>query len=265
MATKAEPTVLAIGFFDGVHLGHQRVIKAARRIAQQNQMKLSVMTFSPHPKEVLSNGKAIVQYLTSLSEKKAIFDSLGVDICYVVEFTSELSVLPPKIFVKQYLVNMCVRHVVAGYDFTYGVKGTGNMNRLLLDSEKKLAVTTVPKVECGEEKISSTLIRQLLNEGAVAKLPQYLGRYYFSRGTINQNKQRYITTIVPVSPYSLPKNGIYQISLCSANSEVNTDILIKGNQMILNPNVSKLFISGEKVTVIWKERVSSTKEKVDTR
>src|SRR5690606_30766054 len=90
---QAGPCVIALGFFDGVHKGHQQVIQAARNVAREKGVSLAVMSFFPHPKEVLTNGSQQVDYLMPVKEKQRIFKELGVDIAYIVEFNSSFSAL----------------------------------------------------------------------------------------------------------------------------------------------------------------------------
>ena len=126
--SEVEPCVIALGFFDGVHLGHQAVIKAAKRAADEKKLPLVIMSFFPHPKEVLSNGKKIVSYLMPLADKQKKFKQLGVQTFCMVQFDSEFAALTPKQFVQNYLFDFGAQQIVAGFDFTYGCRGEGNMD-----------------------------------------------------------------------------------------------------------------------------------------
>ena len=110
-----------------------------------------------------------------LSEKEERLESLGVDTFYIVEFDKEFAALPPEEFAAKYLVELGVVHAVAGFDFCYGYKGAGNMDRLSNDSGKLIDVTKVEKVGFQGEKISSTRIRERLLTGNVEELPHLLG------------------------------------------------------------------------------------------
>ncbi|WP_096199445.1 FAD synthetase family protein [Bacillus sp. FJAT-45350] len=211
-------TVLAIGFFDSVHLGHQHVIKTAKEISKKKGLKLAALTFFPHPKEVLSNGTKKVNYLTPLSDKIQSLANLGVEICYLVNFNKEFSNMSPKKFVHECIVKHNVKHVVAGFDFAYGRRGEGNMSRMKEDGNGMFDVTTISKVEEQNNKISSTLIRNLINDGEVDKVPSYLGDFYISKGNIEgyemdyrQNKIYF--TLKQHSHYMLPKSGAYKVEL----------------------------------------------------
>ncbi len=172
---KAKPNVMALGCFDGLHTGHCQVINTAFEKAKEQNVQLAVMSFFPHPKSVVTNGKKQVHYLMPLSEKEERLESLGVDTFYIVEFNKEFAALPPEEFAAKYLVELGVVHAVAGFDYCYGYKGAGNMDRLYNDSGKLIDVTKVEKVGYQGEKISSTCIRERLLAGNVEELPHFLG------------------------------------------------------------------------------------------
>jgi riboflavin kinase/FMN adenylyltransferase len=208
--------VMALGFFDGVHLGHQRIIQTAKAIATQKKLKLAVLTFFPHPKEVLQSKAAPFPYLSLLPAKQAAFADMGVDILFIVEFTHEFSRLTPDDFVDQYIVGLQGKHVVAGFDFTYGYKGEGNMDLLQKASAGLFAVTVVDKLEHSNQKISSTVIRNLLSAGHVSLIPDFLGDYYETWGTIKATPPRIQLSyrkakIIVAAGYLLPKQGVYKI------------------------------------------------------
>lgn len=179
------PCVLALGFFDGVHKGHQKVIKTAVEKAKKKGLKAAVMTFSPHPKEVITNGKKQVAKLTTFVRKEQLIRELGVHFLYVIHFDNQFASLRPQQFINKYLIPLQVKHVVAGFDFTYGAKEMGNMKRLDTDSRGAFTVTTVDKVDNDGEKISSTLIRKKVMSGDFTHMLTYLGRFYETCGVFN--------------------------------------------------------------------------------
>ena len=100
-----ELIVLALGFFDGIHLGHKEVITTAKRVAQERGLKVAVMSFNQHPSVIFQNvDPASIQYVSPLERKKELLEELGVDIFYLVDFTREFGSLTPKEFVDQYIV-----------------------------------------------------------------------------------------------------------------------------------------------------------------
>ncbi|MBU8906967.1 bifunctional riboflavin kinase/FAD synthetase [Desertibacillus haloalkaliphilus] len=216
-----KPTVMALGFFDGVHLGHQQVITTAKTIAKNKGYNCSVMTFNPHPKEVLraKRGSEQMPYLTPIKDKARQIEQLDVDRLYIVQFSKEFASLTPQQFVDEYLIRLHVKHVVAGFDYTYGNLGKGTMETLPFHSRNEFEQTTVHKVEESERKISSTLIRELIKNGEVADVPAYLGRYYQISGTVIHGDKRGRTIGFPTANieftdrYLSPSTGVYAVSM----------------------------------------------------
>lgn len=209
-----QPCVMALGFYDGVHLGHQRIIKTAKEIADKKKLSLAVMTFSPHPREVMGRKEKSGTHLTPLKEKAEKMKQLGVDVLYVVEFDKEFGSLAPARFVEDYLLRLNVKHAVAGFDFTYGYKGLGNMKQLNELGNGFFDVTTISKIECNSQKIGSTLIRELVSEGKVDLVPEYLGDHYKTSGRVNQSSNQGNLIVVHYDrDFILPKSGTYEVSI----------------------------------------------------
>ncbi|ULT58651.1 FAD synthetase family protein [Neobacillus drentensis] len=249
---KAKPSVMALGFFDGIHIGHREVIQTAFRKAKEENLLLTVMSFFPHPKTVLSNGKTKVEYLMPLPEKEKLFSELGVDLFYIVEFDREFASLSPEKFAAKYLLGLGVVHAVAGFDYTYGFRGEGNMDRLKRDSGGILEVTKVNKVECRGEKISSTSIREKLAKGNVEDLPAFLGRSY-------EVSCEWDGSALKVKPYyTLPGQGKYAVTLTSGCHSQEIEVFVTGeNKMIPLLNVSERFIKSDTaVSVTWHQRLT---------
>lgn len=217
---QASPCVMALGYFDGVHLGHQHVIKMAREEAKKRGLPLALMSFSPHPINILSGGKRHIPCLTALAEKKKILKGLGVDIFYIVDFTLEFAALTPKQFVEAYLVKLGVVHAVAGFDFTYGAKGAGKLADINNYSKNQISVTDVECVAYLGEKISSTAIRQRLLRADVHEIPFFLGRYY-SVKMLWDGKQ-----LKTLEPIMLPNNGLYEVLLEQDYHEINAVVSV---------------------------------------
>ncbi|WP_347860585.1 FAD synthetase family protein [Salimicrobium sp. PL1-032A] len=202
-----DPSVVAVGFFDGVHKGHQQVICKAKDIAEQTGEKWGVMTFDPHPSVVLK-GVSNARYLTPLPVKEKLIEDLGADYLFIVPFTKELASLSPKRFVDEFFAGLRISHIVAGFDFSFGHKGRGNMEIIEELADNQFSATTVRKVEESSEKISSTRIRQLLNSGEITKVNELLGRPYEVRG-----KQVKPAVIEVPSYYHVPSEADYQVRI----------------------------------------------------
>lgn len=231
-----EPSVLALGFFDGVHCGHQQIIAKAQQIAKEKNLVCSVMTFHPHPKEVLSNG---IHYLMPVEKKVQKIKQLGIDHLYLIHFDRQFATLPAEIFIEKYVIAQNVKHVVCGFDFTYGVKGSGNVQTLIHHGNGFFDVTIISKIECMSEKISSTKIRELLRSGEVAQIPTYLGSFYEASGFISEIAFNHFETELFLTldeGYSIPREGVYQIKLFYRSRAVD------GFAQVVDPNVKTLLI-----------------------
>jgi riboflavin kinase/FMN adenylyltransferase len=176
--------VLTIGNFDGVHLGHQQILNAAKKAAEKRQTPLTAMTFDPHPVAVLKPDRR-PRVLTPLCLKSHYLAQTGVGCLLVLKSTPELLGLSAEDFVDRYLVEAIAPAVVIeGHDFNFGRARTGNIDRLkLLGAEKGFEVCIVePKsieLSTGQTvRVSSTAIRDLLEAGAVVDAALALGRPY---------------------------------------------------------------------------------------
>lgn len=213
------PLAIALGYFDGVHLGHQQVILEAKKQSDDKGLSSAVMTFDPHPSVVLGKNTKHVQYITPLSEKVKIIEDLGIDYLFIVEFTPEFASLLPQEFIDQYVIGLNVQHVVAGFDFTYGRMGKGTMESLPFHSRDQFTYSVVPKFVQGNEKVSSTRIRHLLSEGQTIELPSLLGRFYMTSGVVGHGDKRGRTIGFPTAnvalydEYIIPPTGVYAVRL----------------------------------------------------
>lgn len=205
----------ALGFFDGVHRGHKNVIETAVKLAEQENLTPAVMTFYPHPKEVLRGQPA--EYLTTLEEKKLLLQELGVKILYLVQFDEKFASLSPQEFVDQFIIGLNIKHVVAGFDYSYGHKGKGSMEAFQFHARNLVKATTVPKFAEGDEKISSTAVRTALKAGEVDRAWTFLGRPYRAGGKIISGEKRGRTigfptaNIAPPPKLLLPAPGVYTV------------------------------------------------------
>ncbi|REB09798.1 bifunctional riboflavin kinase/FAD synthetase [Sporosarcina sp. BI001-red] len=208
---------IAIGFFDGLHKGHQTVIQQAISTSQKLDILPAVMTFNPHPSHLFSGEIGKIGYITPLEEKQRILSEMGIDTLFIVEFDHNLASLTPEEFVDQVLRNLNVRHVTAGFDFTFGAKGKGNMEQMASLANGDYGTTIVEKVAEEDDKISSTRIRKLLADGEVAKTASLLGRPFRSIGTVIDGDKRGrllgfpTANIVPGTELIVPQNGVYAV------------------------------------------------------
>ncbi|WP_225047465.1 riboflavin biosynthesis protein RibF [Lacticaseibacillus kribbianus] len=212
------PIVLALGFFDGVHRGHQEVLRQAKAQATARGLHLAVMTFDVHPAVIYRHVPAAsVHYLSPRKRKEALMANCGVDLLYFVHFTPEFAALDPQTFVDQYLVGLNAAVVVAGFDYTYGKRAVANMARLPEYAAGRFDVITVPEALADGEKISSTRIRQALDDGNVDLANRLLGYHYQTSGPVVHGEARGRTLGFPTANIDtpaverLPGIGIYVV------------------------------------------------------
>lgn len=271
------PMAMAFGYFDGVHLGHQKVILTAKKIATEMGIKSAVMTFDPHPSVVLRKEVQHVEYITPLEEKTKLIADLGIDYLFIVHFTQEFASLLPQEFVDQYVIGLNAVHFIAGFDYSYGKMGKGTMETIPFHSRGKFEYTTVPKLVNHEEKVSSTLIRASIKEGKMDELPSLLGRYFTTSGVVIHGDKRGRTIGFPTAnieineEYLLPPVGVYSVRFFVANVwyEGVCNIGYKptfNKEQMIRPSVEvHIFdfnqdIYGEQVIVEWHKRIRSEKK-----
>lgn len=216
-------TVAAIGFFDGIHMGHQKVINTAVSKAKNDNMESAVITFYPHPSVVLKKDAPHVRYITPLKEKQAILRKMDVDRLYIITFNKELASLEPQRFINHFIIGLKIKHLVAGFDFSYGHKGKGNMENIRDHTRGAFDYTTVSKVQISQEKVSSTKIRDSLQKGEVENVNALLGRPLVTRGVVIDGEKRgrtigYPTANLQISSDALlPKVGVYAVKVLYKN------------------------------------------------
>ena len=209
-------SVVTVGSFDGVHLAHREVIEEVGRRARARNGRSVVLTFEPHPKEVLSGTP--VHLLTTLEERRALCEELGVDLFFLVEFTYEFSRQTSREFLVRYIIQGTgVSEVVEGYDHHFGRDREGSIEELVrLGKEFEFSVVAMKPVYIEEEIVSSSRIRQHLLEGRVDRAERLLGRPYALSGTVVRGDGRgrslgYPTANIRLSSSRkvVPQDGIY--------------------------------------------------------
>lgn len=213
---EADPQVMVIGQFDGVHLGHSSVIDYGIRLARRLGITASVMTFDPNPKEVLGKGD-YEGYLTPLSIKEEILRGMGVDTLYIAEFNHAFAAVTPEQFYEQMLVPLHVHTAVVGFDFHFGHRGAGTPELLRELGQDSLLVETVPAFLLEDNKVSSSAIRAALREGDAKHATKLLGRPYQIRGVVIDGDKRGRTIGFPTANlelserYVVPRPGVYAV------------------------------------------------------
>ena len=179
------PSSVTIGFFDGVHRGHQAVIRRTVEAAEGDGLRSVAVTFDRHPLHTLSPGK-VPPLLTTLRRKAELIEELGAETLFVLEFTEDVSRWPPGAFVDRVLVRgLHTRHVAVGPNFTFGHKAAGNLRGLTdLGASGGFTVEGVSLFTLDGRRVSSTSIREALSEGDLDWPARALGRRYAVEGTV---------------------------------------------------------------------------------
>jgi riboflavin kinase / FMN adenylyltransferase len=178
-------SAVTVGFFDGVHRGHQAVIARTVQVARKRELTTVAVTFDRHPREVFSPGRE-PRLLTTLERKVALIAELGVDALAVLEFTEEFSRWPPQDFVDRILVKgLDARHVTVGQNFTFGFRASGTVDSLTdLGAERGFSIEAMPLLRLGGRVVSSSSIREALITGDLDWPGEALGRRFVLDGTV---------------------------------------------------------------------------------
>jgi riboflavin kinase/FMN adenylyltransferase len=208
---------ITIGNFDGVHLGHQRLLGRVRDKAVSNGLASIVITFDPHPLRVLLGQTP--PFITLIDQKLGLLERQGLDAVLCLEFTKDMAELSPEAFVGQYLVrSLNLKELVIGHDYAFGKNRAGNYEVLSqLGQEHGFGVERIDPVYLNGDVVSSTRIRRLIQNGRVDEAKPLLGRYYQVNGTVIEGQQRGGPILgVPTANLKLedelfPKTGVYAV------------------------------------------------------
>ena len=209
-------TAVTIGKFDGVHLGHQALLASLVEISEEHGIASAVVTFDRHPDALLNPG-AVKQAITGPIQKQYLLREAGADALLTLEFDQELASLSPEAFVKKILVDaLKARWVLVGQDFRFGAKGAGDVAALIsLGQQFGFRVSVVPPVVIDGEVVSTTLVREVLDRGDIAKANELLGRPHLTTGIIEHGLKIGRTIGFPTANMSreaegyLPVDGVY--------------------------------------------------------
>lgn len=195
---------LTIGVFDGVHLGHQHLIREVVRRARGSGRQAAVITFYPHPRLVLQPDMEPA-YLTSLADRIRLIQALGVDLVGTIQFTKDLAQRTPAEFMDFLAGHLKLEELVIGHDFALGKNRTGTLGNLQqLGRDRGFAVHGVGPFHVGGLTVSSTLIRRAIHQGDLESAARYLGRYFAIEGEVIRGDQRGRTIGFPTANLTLP-------------------------------------------------------------
>ncbi len=217
-----EGSVVTIGTFDGIHLGHQDIIHKLQEISNKKKLKSIVLSFSPHPKIVLQNNTDI-KLINTLDEKVEILKKYNIDYFIIKEFTKEFSRLTALEFVRDILVNtLNAKHLIVGYDHHFGRNRGANIIQLREFGEiYDFEVTEISPRKINDISISSTKIRALLKEGKIDYANKYLDEYFVLTGMVVKGMGRGKLLGFPTANIKIkdehkliPNNGVYIVASC---------------------------------------------------
>ncbi|MEO1012266.1 MAG: bifunctional riboflavin kinase/FAD synthetase [Bacteroidota bacterium] len=216
---KQNPSVVTIGTFDGVHVGHRKILERLIKNAENLNLKSTVLTFFPHPRMVLQKDSDI-KMLNTIGEKTKILEQLGLDQLIIHPFTREFSRLSATDFVRDVLVNsLGIKKIIIGYDHRFGRNRNANIQDLIaFGSSYDFEVEEIPAQEVDDVSVSSTKIRKALLEGDITTANTYLGYSYMFSGVVQKGKGLGKQLTFPTAnihigeSYKLiPKNGVYVV------------------------------------------------------
>ena len=208
-------TLLTIGVFDGVHLGHQHLLTHLRQHAQKENLLSGVVTFRSHPQTVISP-ESKLPWLNNLDERIGLLQGLGIDIIVALTFTPELAKLSAREFIQLLKDHLRMRGLIIGPDFALGKNREGDVSRLrLLGKEMGFSVEVAKPLTADDEVISSTTIRQALARGNVKRVEKLIGRPFSLSGQVVPGDKRgrllgFPTANLDTTPeQALPHDGVY--------------------------------------------------------
>lgn len=213
------PKTLTIGTFDGVHVGHQKILKKVKTIAKKENLIPSVLTFFPHPRMVLNQDETI-KLLTTIRERKFLLEKFGIKLICVKTFTRAFSNLSARAYVKDILIEeLNAKHIVIGYDHQFGKNRSANIEDLIAFSKEfNFKIEKIPAKDIAEVTVSSTKIRKALINGEVMLANKYLNYNYFLTGKVVKGQKLGRTIQFPTAniyieeDYKLiPKDGVYVV------------------------------------------------------
>ena len=262
-----EDTVLVLGYFDGLHKGHQTLFKEARKIATEQGLKIAVLTFPESPKLAFVRYQPeLMLHLNHPEERAAHLENLGVDYLYLIDFTSHFSKNTAREFFDKYVSALKAKAVVAGFDYHFG-------------SDKRKAeeladyfdgrIVIVSSVNQDDEKISSTRIRETIQNGDVAKAHQLLGYPLSTRGIVVHDNARGRTigyptaNLAPLDRVILPADGVYVVDVehngkfYRGMASVGKNVTFEGDELRFEANLFDFAeeIYGDTIRIIWLDKI----------
>ncbi|MDI9556847.1 MAG: bifunctional riboflavin kinase/FAD synthetase [Pseudomonadota bacterium] len=211
--------ILTIGNYDGLHLGHRKIIERVEIKARENKGTSMLMTFHPHPLTILKPDR-FIGLITPLPVKRRLIEEAGIDVMFIIPFTDEFHLISPESFVENILVQkLGIKGLIVGYDFKFGKGGKGNVEYLAAKSTQYGFFFDIQEaITLDNEKVGSNRIRRMIQEGDVKKAGLHLGRPYMIEGTVMAGDGRGRTIGFPTINLQtefplMPGRGVYVSSV----------------------------------------------------
>lgn len=262
-----EETVLVLGYFDGLHLGHKALFDKAQAIAQKESLKIVTLTFTESPKLAFARFEPELLLHIAYPEKRfEKFADYGVDNLYLVDFTTAFSNITSDDFITNYIGRLNAKYIVVGFDYKFGHNRT---NSDYLRRNFKGTVFTIEEISYENRKISSTWIRELIKEGNVAKVNQLLGYEFSTRGMVVHGDARGRTlgfptaNLAPIDRTYLPADGVYVTDVIvngqryRSMTSIGKNVTFGGTELRLEANIFDFDreIYGESIEIIWLQKI----------
>lgn len=219
----AGPTVLTIGNFDGVHLGHVALLARVREIAQQLSATPAVLSFEPHPREFFAPGSAPAR-LSTLREKLELLAECGVEAAMLCRFNASFAALSAQAFIEQVLVGaLHAKHLVIGDDFRFGQGRSGDFAMLAAAGQRHgFGVEAMPSVVVDNERVASSGVRNALAQGDMERAARLLGRPYVIDGRVVRGAQLgrqlgFATANIRIKHDPLPMSGVFAVEVAGVD------------------------------------------------
>ncbi|MBE9488485.1 MAG: hypothetical protein IMY73_04805 [Bacteroidetes bacterium] len=239
----AQGCVATMGSFDGLHIGHKQIFETLISISKQKKAPSAVITFNPHPRQVIHNEDNSLRLITTLEEKIEILDNLGVDFLILINFSHEFASLSYTDFVKKYLIEaLNIKTFVVGYDHHFGKNREGSYD-ILLSMQKYFSVVRVDQFSIDENKISSTNIRKMIAKGDIKTLNKYLIESFFVKTSLEKGVAMSIDKIK-----AFPCAGKYNIKI---RGKSKTCVISEEHNLKIS---SRLTSPMEKITFVSKKK-----------
>ncbi|MBS5355075.1 MAG: bifunctional riboflavin kinase/FAD synthetase [Streptococcus parasanguinis] len=260
-------TVLVLGYFDGLHLGHQELFKKARQIADEKGLKVALLTFPESPKLAFVRYQSeLLLHLQSPEDRFRTLKKLGVDELYLIDFTTDFASKTAKEFIDQFVKALRARVLIAGFDYSFGCdKKTASDLSAYFGGQ----VEVIEPVLDQGEKISSTRIRKAVLEGRVKEVARLLGRSLASRGIVVHGDARGRTigyptaNLAPIDRTYLPSDGVYVVDVdfkgqtYRGMASVGKNVTFDGKELRFEVNLFDFTgdIYGHTLTIHWLDKI----------